>query len=270
MESQGALVFKLSAVAGTGGLSRRVDFFQRRCVVIARGGPPNSPVAQAERSVGDRRRRGKVRHGVLTMVRKRVHARPLGCEYLNDRDACATAQRDRRRAGATRCWRDPRRLAGSNTGPILPLTPTARTSLQSHLSSKRRTSLIPYGNEPEGLWVSQPAGDVGMGLSGTQILNRRAGRGNRCESPVVGPVELVGERRESVGEAVGNASALSTGLSTRPVGLAPVRRTRPQIHTTAPLPWRAEPPDSPRCSIAFMPPSSHGARFRETVGRGPR
>ena len=30
---------------------------------------------------------------------------------------------------------------------------------------------------------------------------------------MVGPVELVGERRESVGEAVGNADALSTGRS---------------------------------------------------------
>ena len=168
-------------------------------------------------------------------------------------------------------------------GPSGDTTPRAATTVAMAVSTfpamadrrgpmadSRCTSLIPYGNEPEGLWVSQPVGDVGMGLSGTQILNRRADRGNRCESPVVGPVELVGERRESVGEAVGNASALSTGLSTRPAGLAPVRRTRPQIHTTAPLPWCAEPPDSPRCSIAFMPPSSHGARFRETVGPGPR
>ena len=49
-------------------------------------------------------------------------------------------------------------------------------------------------------------------------------------SVVVVPGELVGERRESVGKAVGNAPALSTVLSTRPAGLAPVRRTRPQIH----------------------------------------
>ena len=87
MESQGALGFKLSAAAGRGGLFRRVDFFQRRFVVIARDGPPNSPAAQAERSVGVQRWHGKVRHAVLTMVRQRVHERPLGCEYLNDRDA---------------------------------------------------------------------------------------------------------------------------------------------------------------------------------------
>ena len=32
-------------------------------------------------------------------------------------------------------------------------------------------SLIPYGNEPEGLGVSQAVGDVGMGLSGRQMLS---------------------------------------------------------------------------------------------------
>ena len=32
-------------------------------------------------------------------------------------------------------------------------------------------SLIPYGNEPEGLGVSQPVGDVGIGLSGAQMLS---------------------------------------------------------------------------------------------------
>ena len=151
---------------------------------------------------------------------------------------------------------------------ILDLGPAGQ--VEPRVESLGKSSLIPYGNEPERLRVSHRVGDVGIGLSGTQILNRRAVRGNRFESLVVGPVELVGERRESVGEAVGNASALSTGLSTRPAGLAPVRRTRPQIHTTAPLPWRAEPPDSPRCWSAFMPPSSDGTRLRETVGRGPR
>ena len=33
------------------------------------------------------------------------------------------------------------------------------------------TSLIPYGNEPEGLGVSQAVGDVGIGLSGRQMLS---------------------------------------------------------------------------------------------------
>ena len=48
-------------------------------------------------------------------------------------------------------------------------------------------------------------------------------------------MEFVDERRESVDKRVGNASALSTLLSTRPKGLAPVRRTRPQIHRTPPV-----------------------------------
>ena len=39
-----------------------------------------------------------------------------------------------------------------------------------------------------------------------------------------------------MGKAVGNARAVSTGLSTRPVGLAPVRRTRPQFHRRLPHP----------------------------------
>ena len=32
-------------------------------------------------------------------------------------------------------------------------------------------SLIPYGNEPEGMGVSQAVGDVGIGLSGMQMLS---------------------------------------------------------------------------------------------------
>ena len=39
------------------------------------------------------------------------------------------------------------------------------------LRERFRASLIPYGNEPEGLGVSQPVGDVGIGLSGTQMLS---------------------------------------------------------------------------------------------------
>ena len=34
-----------------------------------------------------------------------------------------------------------------------------------------KASLIPYGNEPEGLGVSQAVGDVGIGLSGRQMLS---------------------------------------------------------------------------------------------------
>ena len=52
------------------------------------------------------------------------------------------------------------------------------------------------------------------------------------EISIVGPVEFVGERYASGGKAVGNAPALSTGLSPRPAGRVPVRRTRPQIHRT--------------------------------------
>ena len=39
------------------------------------------------------------------------------------------------------------------------------------------------------------------------------------------------------------------GLSTRPAGLAPVRRTRPQIHRILPLSWGCEPLDSARCTM---------------------
>ena len=35
----------------------------------------------------------------------------------------------------------------------------------------RIASLIPYGNEPEGMGVSQAVGDVGIGLSGMQMLS---------------------------------------------------------------------------------------------------
>jgi hypothetical protein len=58
--------------------------------------------------------------------------------------------------------------------------------------------------------------------------------------PVVVPVGLVGERPESVGNlwaapALGSPTTRAVGgavhgLSTRPAGLGPVRRTRPQVH----------------------------------------
>ena len=38
-------------------------------------------------------------------------------------------------------------------------------------SDNAMMSLIPYGNEPEGLGVSQAVGDVGIGLSGRQMLS---------------------------------------------------------------------------------------------------
>ena len=38
-------------------------------------------------------------------------------------------------------------------------------------STQSNPSLIPYGNEPEGMGVSQAVGDVGIGLSGMQMLS---------------------------------------------------------------------------------------------------
>ena len=53
---------------------------------------------------------------------------------------------------------------------------------------------------------------------------------------LVGPVEFVDERREGVDRgAVGKRARVVHGLSSRPAGLAPVRRTRPQIHRTPPV-----------------------------------
>ena len=98
-------------------------------------------------------------------------------------------------------------------------------------------SLFQYRNEPEGGRFEGVSGGSG---SDSGLLSRevRTGRGSQV---VVGPVELVGERRESVGKAPGNAQALSGVMSTRPEGLAPVRRTRPQIHRTAPAAPLGEP-----------------------------
>ena len=42
--------------------------------------------ARVTYALGDRRQRGKVHHGVVTMVRQRVPALALGYEDLNDHD----------------------------------------------------------------------------------------------------------------------------------------------------------------------------------------
>ena len=44
-------------------------------------------IARVTRALGSRRQLGKVRHGVVTMVRQRVHALALGYEDRNDHDA---------------------------------------------------------------------------------------------------------------------------------------------------------------------------------------
>ena len=104
-------------------------------------------------------------------------------------------------------------------------------------------SLIQYRNEPE------PVSLLNSARSRDRRLNwhhnaARFGCVQASEQPrspldllvveisIVGPVEFVGERYASGGKAVGNAPALSTGLSPRPAGRVPVRRTRPQIHRT--------------------------------------
>ena len=61
------------------------------------------------RRLGDARQRGKVRHGVLTMLRQRVHGLALGYEDLNDHD---TLRDDL--VVQTACGRD-RTLASSST-----------------------------------------------------------------------------------------------------------------------------------------------------------
>ena len=52
------------------------------------------------------------------------------------------------------------------------------------------------------------------------------------QNPVVGAVDLVGERRESVVRRWTTRPGVVQRLSTRPAGLASVRRTRPQIQGT--------------------------------------
>ena len=118
--------------------------------------------------------------------------------------------------------------------------------------------------------ISQPARGAGGGLgdgpdnstptalavvSEIPCLGRRgrtcSGRPSLLKIPVVGPVELVGERRESVDEAVVNAPALSTVSPTRPEGA------------------RAGPKDSSTNPQDFLPLDKDAFRGRGD-GPGPR
>ena len=79
---------------------------------------------------------------------------------------------------------------------------------------------------------------VSCGLRGFPPIHRPLCE-DRVYKPVVVPVDPVGERPESVVNLWAAQTMRSTlrrllgavhGLSTRPVGLGPVRRTRPQVH----------------------------------------
>ena len=107
------------------------------------------------------------------------------------------------------------------------------------------SSLIQYRNEPEPVSLLNSARSRDRRLNWHHNAARFGGvqASEQPRSPldllvvaisIVGPVEFVGERYASGGKAVGNAPALSTGLSPRPAGRVPVRRTRPQIHRTGP------------------------------------
>ena len=111
-----------------------------------------------------------------------------------------------------------------------------------HQTRMSNNSLIQYRNEPEPVSLLNSARSRDRRLNWHHNAARfwcvQASEQPRSldllvvEISIVGPVEFVGERYASGGKAVGNASALSTGLSPRPAGRVPVRRTRPQIHRT--------------------------------------